>query len=81
MPRELSAAVRASDRPFGCEDTRSERFLVGLCKARGIDVTGVEKAPKGKGSASDWGLARYRTLVRKTRSKNFQLADCSLRST
>lgn len=55
-----------------CEDTRSERFLVRLCKARGVAVVDVEKAPKADGSASAWVLARYPLLVRQRRSKNFQ---------
>jgi hypothetical protein len=54
-----------------CEDRTAQRFLTKLCERYKIDVY-VETAPKGKGCASDWVLARYPELVRQRRSKNFQ---------
>lgn len=55
-----------------CEDRRSERFLVRLCERFGIKVLYVYIAPAGKGTASDWILKQYASLVRRRRSKNHQ---------
>lgn len=55
-----------------CEDRLTERFLRALCDEHGVRVVEVEIAPAGRGSAADWVLARYKHLIQRTRSKNFQ---------